>query len=107
VELCDGLCHLTAGIKVTNLRVINPKDGSALSSIDDGVVGWIVRNQSRNYCFAVKSLLEKDSKDAYKEFKDFTFFEKIRKEGLPASKFGPAILSIAIWSPQDLNSLWK
>jgi hypothetical protein len=64
VELCDGLCHLTAGIKVKNLRVINPKDGSALSSIDDGLVGWIVRNQSRNYCFAVKSLLEKDSKDA-------------------------------------------
>jgi hypothetical protein len=38
-EFCDGLCHLTAGVKVTDLRAIDLKDGSLLSSIDDGLVG--------------------------------------------------------------------
>jgi hypothetical protein len=30
--------------------------------------------QSRNYCFAVKSLLGKDNKDAYEEISDFFKF---------------------------------
>jgi hypothetical protein len=38
--------------------------------------------QSRNYCFAVKSLLGKDSKDAYKEFKDFFAF--LKRSGMKA-----------------------
>jgi hypothetical protein len=50
----------------------------------------------------------KDTKDAYKQFEDFfKFFEKLREEGLLASEFGPAILPIIVWSPQDLSSMWK
>jgi hypothetical protein len=82
VELCDGLCHLTAGNKVTELRVIDLKDGSPLSCIDDGLVGRIFRTQSRYYCFAVKSLLGKDSKDSYKELKDFLL--SLKRSGMRA-----------------------
>jgi hypothetical protein len=84
-ELCDGLCHLTAGIKVTDPRAVDP-----------------------NYCFAMKSLLGKDSKETYKEFADFfSFFERVMKEGLPASELGPRIMCVTVLSPQDLSSIWK
>jgi hypothetical protein len=107
-ELCDGLSHLTAGIKITDPRAVDPKDGTPLSCMENGLVGRIFKTQSRNYCFAVKSLLGKDSKPAHNEFSDFfKFFEKLMQEGLPASEFGPAILPIIVWSPQDLSSIWK
>ncbi len=32
-ELCDGLCHLTAGIKVTDPRAVDPRDGKRLSCL--------------------------------------------------------------------------
>jgi len=69
-ELCDGLCHLTAGIKVTGPRAVNPRDGTPLSCFGNGK-GRVFSTQSHNYCFAVKSLLGKDSKEAYHEFSDF------------------------------------
>ncbi len=107
-ELCDGLCHLTAGIKVTDQSAVDPKDGSPLSYVDDAFIGQIFQTQSRNYCFEVMSLMGKDSKDAFKQFEGFfKFFEKVREEGFPASELGPAILPIIIWSLQDLSSIWK
>jgi hypothetical protein len=106
-ELCDGLCHLTAGIKITDPRAVDPRDGTPISCVEDGV-GRLFSTQSRNYCFALKSLVRKDSKPAYKEFSDFfSFFEKLQKEGLPASEWGPRILPVKVWSPQDLSSIWK
>jgi hypothetical protein len=57
-DLCDGLQHLTAGVKITDHRAIDPKDGTPLST--DGIFGRIFKVQSRNYCFAMKSLLGKD-----------------------------------------------
>jgi hypothetical protein len=106
-ELCDGICHLTAGIKITDKRAVNHHDGSPLSSLDDDF-SRIFNVQSRNYCFAVKSLLGKDNKDAYKEYSDFfQFFEHLQREGLEASKVGPRILPLIVWSPQDLSSIWK
>jgi hypothetical protein len=74
-ELCDGLSHLTAGIKISDHRAIDPRDGVPLSNLADGLFGRIFKVQSRNYCFAMKTLLGKDCKAAYKEFTDFfTFF---------------------------------
>jgi hypothetical protein len=106
-ELCDGICHLTAGVKITDRRAIDPRDGSPLSSVDDEF-GRIFNVQSRNYCFPVKSLLGKDTKDAYSEFSDFfKFFEMIQREGLPETEHGPRIMPLVVWSPQDLSSLWK
>ncbi len=105
-ELCDGLQHLTARVKITDFRAIDPKDGTPLCS--EGVLGRIFRVQSRNYCFAMKSLLGKDCKAAYKEFSDFfLFFERLKKYGLPESELGPKIMPMDIWSPQDLSSMWK
>ncbi len=107
-ELCDGISHLTAGIKVTDSRAIDPRDGSPLCTVDDATFGRIFHNQSRNYCFAMKSLIGKDSKRAYKQFSDFfQFFERVKKFGLPASELGPRIMPMEIWSPQDLSSIWK
>jgi hypothetical protein len=106
-DLCDGITHLTAGIKVTDGRAIDPRDGSPLS-MDDVSFGRIFNNQSRNYCFAMKSLIGKDTKRAYKEFADlFKFFENVKKNGLSASELGPAIFPMEIWCPQDLSSIWK
>jgi hypothetical protein len=70
-ELCDGLCHLTSGIKITDPRAVDPRNGSPLCCINDGLMGHIFHTRSRNYCFAVKSLLGKDTKDAYRVFHDF------------------------------------
>jgi hypothetical protein len=107
-ELCDGMSHITAGIKITDRRAIDPRDGSPLSSAPDGVVGRIFKVQSRNYCFAFKSLLGKDCKHAYKEFGDFfQFFERLKREGLPESQYGPRLFAMDVWSPQDLSSIWK
>ncbi len=107
-ELCDGISHLTAGIKITDPRAIDPKNGIPLCTVNDEHLGRIFANQSRNYCFAMKSLIGKDSKTAYKEFSDFfLFFERLKKYGMPASELGPAIMPMEIWSPQDLSSIWK
>ena len=69
-ELCYGLCHLRAGIKVTDPRAVDPSDGAPLSYLSDGM-GRVTSTQSHNYCFVVKSMLGKDSKEAYHEFSDF------------------------------------
>jgi hypothetical protein len=107
-ELCDGISHLTAGIKITDGRAIDPQTGVPLCTADDDTFGTIFTNQSRNFCFAIKSLIGKDSKKAYKEFKDiFKFFENVKKFGLPVSELGPAIMPMDVWSPQDLSSIWK
>jgi hypothetical protein len=73
-ELCDGICHLTAGVKATDSRAIDPRDGTPMCFTDDLSFARIFKTQSRNYCFAMKSLIGKDSKKAYEEFNDFFRF---------------------------------
>jgi hypothetical protein len=93
-ELCDGIGHLSAGIKVTDRQAIDPRDGTPLSFVE-GKFGRIFNVQSKNYCFAIKSLLGKDTKDAYKEFSDFfRFFEHLQREGLPESEHDPRIMPL-------------
>jgi len=107
-ELCDGISHLTAGIKVTDPRAIDPRDGSPLCLNNVQSYGRIFNNQSRNYCFAMQSLIGKDTKSAYQEFVDFfKCFENVKFLGLPASELGPRIMPMDIWSPQDLSTIWK
>ncbi len=96
-ELCDGISHLTAGIKITNGRAIDPRSGIPLCTVHHETFGRMFSNQSRNFCFAMKSLIGNDSKKAYKEFSDFfQFFERVKKFGLPASELGPAIMPMDI-----------
>jgi hypothetical protein len=107
-ELCDGISHLTAGIKIMDGRAINPQTGVPLCTADDDNFGSIFSNQSRNFCFAIKSLIGKDSKKAYKEFSDFfKFFEGVKRFGIPASEVGQQLMPMDVWSPQDLSSIWK
>jgi hypothetical protein len=95
-ELCDGISHLTAGVKVTDRRAIDPRDGTPLSFVEGGF-GRIFNVQSRNYCFPIQSLLGKDTKDSYSEFSDFfRFFEQVQREGLPQSQHGPRIMPLII-----------
>jgi len=70
-ELCDGISHLKARIKVTDTRAIDPRDGSPLCMTMDEMMGCMFVNQSRNNCFALKSLIGKDCKRAYREFTEF------------------------------------
>jgi hypothetical protein len=96
-ELTKDLCHLTFGIKITDPRAVDPRDGTPLSYTEDGLLGNLL-----------KSMLGKDSKKAYSAFKDvFEFFDNIMKEGLPANAYGRRIKPLIIWSPQDLSSIWK
>jgi hypothetical protein len=74
----------------------------------DEMMGLMFLNQSQNNCFALKILIGKDCKKAYKEFADFfQFFEQVKRYGLPESEHGPRIMAMDIWSPQDLSSVWK
>jgi hypothetical protein len=40
-ELCYGISHLTAGIKISDHRAIDPRDGSPLSTMPDEAFGQI------------------------------------------------------------------
>jgi hypothetical protein len=72
-ELCNGISHIAAGIKVTDGRAIDPQTGIPLCT-DDDTFSRIFANQSQNFCCAMKSLTGKDSKKAYREFSDFFAF---------------------------------
>jgi hypothetical protein len=82
-ELCDGISYL-AGIKIMDGRAIDPQTGVPLYTADDDNFGSIFTNQSWNFYFAIKSLIGKDLKKAYKEFADFfKFFENVKSFRLP------------------------
>jgi hypothetical protein len=46
-ELCDGLCLITAGIKITDRRAIDPSTGIPLSTVDNETFGRIFSSQSQ------------------------------------------------------------
>jgi hypothetical protein len=74
----------------------------------DNILGATFNYQSRNNCFIFMSMIGKDSKEAYTYFKDFfEFFETAQREGLPASQYGPRLMPMLVWSPQDLSSICK
>jgi hypothetical protein len=107
-ELCDHLNHLTAGVKMVDKRAIDPKTGRPLYTSMENLLGCAFSCQSRNFCFILKSLIGKDTKEAYENFSDFfEFFEMVKNIGLPESEHGPQLQPMLVWSSQDMSSLWK
>lgn len=105
-ELCDYLNHLTAGIKIIDKRAIDPRSGRPLWSGTKSILGFAC--QSRNFCFIFKSLIGRDTNEAYDEFSDFfKFFEKLGQEGLPETQYGPRLQPMDVWSTLDMAGLWK
>jgi hypothetical protein len=81
---------------------IDPQMGVPLCTADDDSIGSISTNQSQNFCFAIKSLIGKDSKKAYKDFTDFfKFFENVKSFRLPTSELGLTIMPMDVWSHQE------
>ena len=107
--------HVTAGIKIIDLRAKEPITGAPLflntgSSLRTNLpIGSGTKIQSRDVCFPLLSIFAKDKKELYKEeFSDFySFFSKLQEEGLPENDNGPAVKPMKIVSPQDLSSFWK
>jgi len=98
---CDGIYHLTVGIKVTDPQAIDPRDGSPLCLNNVENYGRIFNNKSQNYCFAMQSLIGKDTKSTYQEFVDFfNFFENAKRLGLPASEQGSRIMPMDFGAPR-------
>jgi len=107
-ELCDHLNHLTAGVKLVDKRAIDPKTKRPLFTFSEELLGSAFSCQSRNFCFILKSLIGRDTKDAYDAFSDFfKFFEMVRDIGIPASEHGPQLQPMIVLSSQDMSSLWK
>lgn len=63
-EVCDFISHLTAGIKVTDARAIDPRECSLMCMTMDEIMECMFHSQSQNNCFALKSLTGKDYKKA-------------------------------------------
>jgi hypothetical protein len=68
-ELCDYMNHLTAGVKIIDKRAIDPCSGKPLCCYTDNLLGFSC--QSQNFCFIIKSLIGKDTKENYNHFADF------------------------------------
>jgi hypothetical protein len=63
-ELCNGLLHLTVGIKISDHRAIDARDGVPLSSLADGVFSRIdLKLSNKNVFDAVDDTLS-DSVEA-------------------------------------------
>ncbi len=89
-------------------RAIDPKTGRPLYTSMENLLGCAFSCQSRNFCFILKSLIGKDTKEAYENFSDFfEFFEMVKNIGLPESEHGPQLQPMLVWSSQDMSSLWK
>jgi hypothetical protein len=85
--LCNYINYLTAGVKILDKRAIDLCLGRPLCSRMDNLLGFSC--QSQNFCFIFKSLIGKDSKDAYNNLKDFFLvFDTLNKEGLQESEHG-------------------
>ena len=98
-KLTSNLFHVTAGLKIVDVRAKEPETGKLLMAFGN--------LQSRDNSIVMELHLMKDSKDGYKYFKPFfQFFAAVEKNGLTADKHGKCIKTLIISSPQDLKSHW-
>jgi hypothetical protein len=97
-DLSRNVTHVTAGVKINDVRSIDPVSGLPIGVQDSRKI------QSRELCFPFKSLLAKDSKELYDNHfgNFFDFFKSVSANGLD----GGAI-RVDVTSPQDQSSFWK
>jgi hypothetical protein len=62
-ELCEYLTHLTVGVKIVDKRAVDPQTGWPLCTFTEDLLGLAFTCQSCNFCFIMKSLIGKDTKD--------------------------------------------
>ena len=110
-ELHNSATHVTAGVKVVDYRAYDPLTGKPLSStvLNDALRVRLFDCQSRNYCYVLKMLFGKDSKQVYKDvFQDVFNYAKILTEvGIAKSILGPVLKPFSIQLPQDLKTFWE
>ena len=74
-ELCNGISHLAAGLKVMDVCAIDPHMGVPLGSIKAGsAINFFEFSniQSHDFCAILQMIIAQDSKKVYKEdFHDF------------------------------------
>ena len=82
-KLTSSLFHVTCGIKICDVRTRDPISGELLLLVEENSVVKSTM-QSRDHSIMFKMHLMKDTKDGYKNFRDFfNFFKKVEEEGLP------------------------
>ncbi len=65
-ELCNGISHITAGIKITDRRAIDPMTGIPLSTVDDEAFGGIFSTRVEIIALLSRLYLEKTLKKRIK-----------------------------------------
>ena len=94
-DLSRNIQHVTCGVKFCDPRAVNP-----LTGIPIGLEGV----QSREFCFAFKILLAKDTKALYQSH--FTSFFKWAQD-LHEKGMDGGYKRFKVGSPQDISSFWK
>jgi len=91
-QFTNTLGHVTVGFKMVDERATDPYTGKLLSTF-----------QSVNHCFPIKSVLAGESRELYtQELGDiYKFFEKLGKDGLAESRFGPKLHVFNVVAPHD------
>ena len=98
-DLSRNLTHITAGIKITDPRAIDPMTG-----LPFGMTKREATVQSRDVCIPFKIVLHPDKSGAYDDFFG-DFFEFFKLLQAPDGAFGYKAFNIT--SPQDGSSVWK
>ena len=103
--LTDALSHVTAGIKIVDLRAKDVWTGMEYVFMDEAGFKW----QSANLCYPVQMVFGKDCKDLYLDCfcKLFDRFNNgLRIKAIPELGL-PELTNFLVVSPQDMSSFWK
>jgi hypothetical protein len=98
VDVSHNISHITAGIKINDPHVIDPKIGILVGQDHSMPV------QSRELCYLFKILIARDTKELYNTcFADFfAFFKQVEE-----CRFGEFARPFNVSTPQDMSSFWK
>ena len=108
-DLFKGRTHVSTGVKITDERGVHPitKKPLGVTNVDDNAIEFI-KVQSQELCCIMIIADALDSRHLYedvlKEFYDWG--DEIRRNGLPASEFGPKLQPFTVLYNNDLKGTW-